>query len=320
MRKQENMGLVFVFPGQGSQSVGMMNGFEGLPIVRETFEEAGEVLKQDLWGMVTGGSAEELNLTVNTQPVMLTAGVAVFRAWNALQGATPTVLAGHSLGEYTALVASGALSFTDALPLVRFRAQSMQESVAEGVGGMAAILGLDDVTVCAICAEAAQGEVLEACNFNSPGQVVIAGHKTAVERGMLLAKGKGAKRALPLPVSVPSHCSLMRPAADALAQRLQAISITAPKIPVMHNVDVICHDDEAGIKDALVRQLYSPVRWVETIRSFAKLGIVKLAECGPGKALAGLNKRIDSNMQVFALSDESALRFAMDTLRIRENS
>jgi [acyl-carrier-protein] S-malonyltransferase len=265
--------------------------------------------------MVTGGSAEELNLTVNTQPVMLTAGVAVFRAWNALQGARPTVLAGHSLGEYTALVASGALSFADALPLVRFRAQAMQEAVAEGVGGMAAILGLDDDAVRAVCAEAAQGEVLEPVNFNSPGQVVIAGHKSAVERGMVLAKEKGAKRALPLPVSVPSHCALMRPAADALTQRLQTITIKTPNIPVVHNADVKSHVDEAGIKDALARQLYSPVRWVETVRSFADQGIDALAECGPGKVLAGLNKRIDGNMQAFALSDEEALRQAMDTLK-----
>lgn len=309
------MSLAFVFPGQGSQSVGMMKGFEGLAVVRETFEEAGDILEQDLWGMVAGGNAEELNLTVNTQPVMLTAGVAVFRAWNELQGAKPAVLAGHSLGEYTALVASGALSFADALPLVRFRAQAMQEAVAEGVGGMAAILGLDDDTVRAVCAEAAQGEVLEAVNFNSPGQVVIAGHKAAVERGMALAKEKGAKRALPLPVSVPSHCALMRPAADALAQRLQSIAIKAPQIPVVHNADVKSYSDGAAIKDALARQLYSPVRWVETIQSFAAQSVGHLAECGPGKVLAGLNKRIDGNMQVFALADESALRQAIDTLK-----
>ncbi len=309
------MSFAFVFPGQGSQSVGMMNGFDSLPIVRETFEEAGDVLKQDLWGMITSGSAEELNLTVNTQPVMLTAGVSVFRAWNALQGARPTVLAGHSLGEYTALVASGALPFADALPLVRFRAQAMQEAVGEGVGGMAAILGLDDDVVRAVCAEAAQGEVLEPVNFNSPGQVVIAGHKTAVARGMVLAKEKGAKRALPLPVSVPSHCALMRPAADALTQRLRTISIKAPQIPVIHNADVKSYGDEAGIKDALARQLYSPVRWAETIRSFAEQGIVTLAECGPGKVLAGLTKRIDGNMQAFALSDEAALRQTMDLLK-----
>lgn len=309
------MKFAFVFPGQGSQSVGMMQGFDNLAVVRETFEEAGDVLKQDLWAMIAGGSAEELNLTVNTQPVMLTAGIAVFRAWNALQGARPNLLAGHSLGEYTALVASGALSFADALPLVRFRAQAMQEAVAEGVGGMAAILGLDDDAVLAVCAEAAQGEVLEAVNFNSPGQIVIAGHKAAVERGMALAKEKGAKRALPLPVSVPSHCALMRPAAEALTQRLKTISIKMPQIPVVHNADVKSHSNEAEIKDALARQLYSPVRWVETVKSFSGQGIAALAECGPGKVLAGLNKRIDGDMQTFALADEAALRQAMDSLK-----
>lgn len=314
-KKVENMSFAFVFPGQGSQSVGMMNGFDGFPVVRETLEEAGDVLKQDLWNMVANGTAEDLNLTVNTQPIMLTAGVAVFRAWKSLQGAQPSVLAGHSLGEYTALVASGALSFADALPLVRFRAQAMQDAVAEGVGGMAAILGLDDDAVRAVCAEAAQGEVLEPVNFNSPGQVVIAGHKNAVERGMVLAKEKGAKRALPLPVSVPSHCALMRPAADALTQYMKTISIRTPQIPVIHNADVKSHADEAGIKDALARQLYSPVRWVETVRSFAEQGVAALAECGPGKVLAGLNKRIDANMQAFALSDEAALRLVMESLK-----
>ena len=309
------MSLAFVFPGQGSQSVGMMQGFDNLPIVRETFEEAGAILEQDLWGMVTSGNAEELNLTVNTQPVMLAAGVAVFRAWNALRGAKPVVLAGHSLGEYTALVASGALAFADALPLVRFRALAMQGAVAEGVGGMAAILGLDDDVVRAVCAEAAQGEVLEAVNFNSPGQIVIAGHKIAVERGMALAKEKGAKRALPLPVSVPSHCALMRPAADALALRLQSVEISAPQIPVIQNADVKSHSDAAAIKDALVRQLHSPVRWVETVQSFARQGISILAECGPGKVLAGLSKRIDSNIQAIALTDEAAVRQAMDLLK-----
>lgn len=293
----------------------MMNGYHGLPVVRETFEEAGDVLKQDLWGMVAGGSAEELNLTVNTQPVMLTAGVAVFRAWNTLQGAQPTVLAGHSLGEYTALVASGALSFADALPLVRFRAQAMQEAVAEGVGGMAAILGLDDDVVCAVCAEAAQGEVVEAVNFNSPGQVVIAGDKSAVERAMALAKEKGAKRALPLPVSVPSHCALMRPAAEKLAAYLQSVTLKAPAVAVLHNADVKGYNEGAAIKDALVRQLYSPVRWAETIRQFASQGIDHVVECGPGKVLAGLNKRIDGNLQSLALTDVAAMEQAVATLK-----
>lgn len=309
------MSLAFVFPGQGSQSVGMMKGFDGLAAVRETFEEAGDILKQNLWEMVTGGNAEELNQTINTQPVMLTAGVAVYRAWNALNGTRPTVMAGHSLGEYTALVASDALAFADALPLVRFRAQAMQEAVAEGVGGMAAILGLDDEVVRAVCAEAAQGEVLEAVNFNSPGQVVVAGHKSAVERGMALAKEKGAKRALPLPVSVPSHCALMRPAAEALAQQLQSIAITAPQIAVVHNADVKSYSDGAAIKDALVRQLYSPVRWVETVRQFAGQGIAHIAECGPGKVLAGLNKRIDANLQAHALVDEESLRQAIGAVK-----
>lgn len=309
------MSLAFVFPGQGSQAVGMMKGFDGLAVVRETFEEAGDILKQNLWDMVSGGNPEELNQTINTQPVMLTAGVAVFRAWNSLQGAKPVVLAGHSLGEYTALVAAGALAFADALPLVRFRAQAMQEAVAEGVGGMAAILGLDDDVVRAVCAEAAQGEVLEAVNFNSPGQVVIAGNKAAVERGMALAKEKGAKRALPLPVSVPSHCALMRPAADVLTQRLQGIAIQAPQIPVVHNADVKSYSDAASIKDALARQLYSPVRWVETVQQFAGQGISHIAECGPGKVLAGLNKRIDGNLQALALADEESLRQALGLIK-----
>lgn len=309
------MKFAFVFPGQGSQSVGMMQGFDQMPVVRQTFEEAGDILQQDLWSMITGGTAEELNQTINTQPLMLTAGVAVFRAWQELHGAQPTLLAGHSLGEYTALVASGVLSFSDALPLVRFRARAMQEAVEEGVGGMAAILGIDDDVVRAVCSEAAQGEVLEAVNFNSPGQVVIAGHKSAVERGMALAKEKGAKRALPLPVSVPSHCALMRPAADALLQQMKTISFQAPRIPVIHNADVLSYSDEAAIKDALARQLYSPVRWVETIKSLAGQGVEALAECGPGKVLAGLNKRIDANMQAFALTDEAALRQAIETLK-----
>jgi len=309
------MSLAFVFPGQGAQSVGMMQGFDGLTVVRETFAEASDILGQDLWQMVTAGPVEELNLTANTQPVMLTAGVAVYRAWNASHGAKPVAMAGHSLGEYTALVAAGSLAFADALPLVRYRAKVMQEAVAEGVGGMAAILGLDDDAVRAVCAEAAQGEVLEAVNFNSPGQVVIAGHKSAVERGMEAAKAKGAKRALPLPVSVPSHCALMRPAAEALGHYLQSVPVAAPQIPVLHNADVKSYADGVAIRDALVRQLYSPVRWVETVKELAAQGVTKLAECGPGKVLAGLNKRIEANMQVFALTDEAALQQAADALK-----
>lgn len=309
------MKFAFVFPGQGSQSVGMMQGFDSLPVVRETFVEASDILKQDLWQLVSAGAAEELNLTANTQPLMLTAGVAVFRAWNALGGAQPALLAGHSLGEYSALVAAGALSFADALPLVRFRARAMQEAVAEGVGGMAAILGLEDDEVRAVCAEAAQGEVVEAVNFNSPGQIVIAGHKKAVERGMEFAKAKGAKRALPLPVSVPSHCALMRPAAEKLTVYLQSVNLNTPVISVLHNADVCAYCDAAAIKDALVRQLFSPVRWVETVRQFAAQGVSHVAECGPGKVLAGLNKRIDGNLQSLALTDAAAVELAVATLK-----
>ena len=301
------MKLAFIFPGQGSQSVGMAKGYEAFPIVRDTFAEASEVLKQDLWQLVSDGPVEELNLTVNTQPVMLTVGVDVYRAWIAAGGEKPAVMAGHSLGEYTALVASGALSLSDALPLVRYRAESMQEAVAEGVGGMAAILGLDDDAVMAVCLEAAAGEVLEAVNFNSPGQVVIAGNKAAVERGMELAKAKGAKRALPLPVSVPSHCALMHPAAEKLKQYLLNVQVNTPVVPVLHNADVKSFSDALQIKDALTRQLYSPVRWVETIQEFARQGVTHLVECGPGKVLAGLNKRIDGTMQVFPLVDGDSI-------------
>jgi malonyl CoA-acyl carrier protein transacylase len=301
------MSFAFVFPGQGSQSVGMMNAYGDLAVVRDTFTEASDVLRQDIWALVAEGPAEALNQTVNTQPVMLTAGVAVYRAWQAQGGAAPAFMAGHSLGEYTALVAAGSLSFADALPLVRYRAEVMQSAVAEGVGAMAAILGLDDDAVRAVCNEAAQGEVVEAVNFNSPGQVVIAGNKAAVERGMELAKAKGAKRALPLPVSVPSHCALMRPAAEKLAQYLASVAVKVPAIPVLHNADVVSHDNEAAIKDALVRQLYSPVRWVETVRALADRGVVQVAECGPGKVLAGLNKRIDERVQAVALSDGTSL-------------
>lgn len=304
------MKLAFVFPGQGSQSVGMMQGFDALPVVRKTFEEAGEILKLDLWQMVSSGPAEVINQTINTQPAMLTAGVAVYRAWQEMGGSQPAFMAGHSLGEYTALVAAGALSFADALPLVRYRAEVMQEAVAEGAGGMAAILGLDDDIVRAVCAEAAQGEVVEAVNFNSPGQVVIAGSKAAVERGMELAKAKGAKRALPLPVSVPSHCALMKPAAEKLAVYLQSVAMQTPQVPVLHNADVKNYSGATEIKDALVRQLYMPVRWVETVQALAAAGVTHVAECGPGKVLTGLNKRIVAELQGLALIDVAALEQA----------
>ncbi len=298
--------IAFLFPGQGSQSVGMMNGFGDLNIIRDTFAEASDVLGVDLWAMATEAN-ESINETTNTQPIMLTAGVATWRAWLATSDQLPAVLAGHSLGEYTALVASGALTFKDALPLVRYRAEVMQNAVPAGVGAMAAILGLDDETVRAVCAEAAQNEVLEAVNLNSPGQVVIAGNKAAVERGMELAKAKGAKRALPLPVSVPSHCALMKSAALQLAEYLKNVAVNTPQIPVLHNADVVAYSDSEKIKDALVRQLYSPVRWVETVQAIAAQGITQTAECGPGKVLAGLTKRIVAELPCVALTSSDAL-------------
>jgi [acyl-carrier-protein] S-malonyltransferase len=303
--------FAFVFPGQGSQSRGMMNGYSDFSAVRDTFSEASDVLQQDLWQLATEGEDVDLNSTVNTQPLMLTAGVAVYRAWQSQNGAQPAMMAGHSLGEYTALVAAGALSFADALPLVRYRAQCMQQAVPEGVGGIAAILGLDDDAVRAVCSEGAQGEVLEAVNYNSPGQVVIAGNRAAVERGMEIAKAKSAKRAIMLPMSVPSHCSLLKGAAEQLRDYLQNIELRTPSFPVLHNADVASYSDAASIKDALVRQLYSPVRWVETIQAFGKQGITHNVECAPGKVLAGLNKRIDTNQQAMAINDGEALKAAL---------
>jgi [acyl-carrier-protein] S-malonyltransferase len=308
------MKFAFFFPGQGSQSVGMMQGFGDHAIVKQTFTEASDILGQDFWHMVTEPN-ELLNLTTNTQPLMLAAGVATWRLWQAAGGSLPSVMAGHSLGEYTALVASGVLAYQDALPLVRHRAEVMQNAVAEGVGAMAAILGLDDEAVRSVCAEAAQGEVLEAVNLNSPGQVVIAGHKGAVERGMELAKAKGAKRALPLPVSVPSHCALMKPAAVALARYLETVNMNVGHTPVLHNADVASYNEPEKIKDALVRQLYSPVRWVETVQRVYADGVTNSAECGPGKVLAGLAKRIEPGLSCMALTsleavDETRLQFS----------
>ena len=297
------MKFAFFFPGQGSQSLGMMNGFEGRAVVEATFDEASGVLGQDLWAMMNGSDAAPINETVNTQPLMLAAGVATYRAYLEAGGKTPAVVAGHSLGEYSALVAAGALSFADAVKLVRLRAELMQSAVPQGVGAMAAVLGLDDDQVQAICAQAAQGEVVEAVNFNSPGQVVIAGNVAAVERAMAAAKEAGAKRALPLPVSVPSHCSLMKPAAEKLAEALQNVAIHTPQIRVIHNADVAAYDDADKIKDALVRQLYSPVRWTETVNALVAEGIAESAECGPGKVLAGLAKRINKEAACTALTN-----------------
>lgn len=292
----------------------MMNNYADFPVVRNTFAEASDILHQDLWQLVAEGSDAELNDTVNTQPLMLTAGVAVYRAWQSLNAPTPALLAGHSLGEYTALVVGEALQFVDALPLVRYRAECMQEAVPKGVGGIAAILGLDDESVLQVCLEAAQNEVLEAVNFNSPGQVVIAGNRAAVERGMELAKIKGAKRALMLPMSVPSHCSLLRGAAELLRVRLNGVTMRAPSIPVLHNADVKNYMDVPSIKDALVRQLYSPVRWVETVQCFGQQCITHNVECAPGKVLMSLNKRIDTNQQALALSDGDTLKSAYAAL------
>ena len=303
------MKTAFFFPGQGSQSVGMMSGFGDNSFIKQTFTEASDILKTDFWAMVTEPN-ELLNQTQHTQPLMLIAGVATYRAYIQAGGLQANIHVGHSLGEYTALVASNALNFTDALPLVKYRAEVMQSAVPEGVGAMAAILGLDDDAVRAVCLEAAQGEVCEAVNFNSPGQVVIAGNKAAVERGMEIAKTKGAKRALALPVSVPSHCALMRPAAEKLAEYLKNVTINTPQIPVIHNADVAAYNDAAQIKDALVRQLYSPVRWVETLQAIHAQGFTNSAECGPGKVLAGLTKRIIADLPCTALtSNEAILEF-----------
>jgi [acyl-carrier-protein] S-malonyltransferase len=305
------MQLALVFPGQGSQSIGMMKGYEGMPEIAQTFREASEILGQDLRKLVEEGPVEELNQTINTQPVMLTAGMAVYRAWRGLGGIAPSALAGHSFGEYTALVASGALSFADTLPLVRFRAQAMQDAVPEGIGAMAVILGLDDTVVEQVCREAARGQVLEAVNLNSPGQIVIAGDKEAVLRGCEVAKAHGAKRAMLLAVSVPAHCALMRPAAERMRERLASVKVAVPSIPVIQNADVKSYSDAASIKDALVRQLHSPVRWIETIRGFARDGIGSVAECGPGKVLGGLTKRIDNNLNSITFSDAASMRTAL---------
>ena len=301
------MSFAFVFPGQGSQSVGMMAAYGDSPVVRATFDEASAALGEDLWTMVAEGPAERLSQTVNTQPIMLTAGVAVWRLWESLGGKMPAVVAGHSLGEYSALVAAGSLKLADAVPLVRLRAAAMQEAVPVGTGAMAAILGLDDDGMVAACAEAAQGEVVEPVNFNAPGQTVIAGHKGAVERACEACKARGAKRAVLLPVSAPFHSSLLKPAADRLAVALADITLNTPLIPVVNNVDVAIETDPAKIKDALVRQAAKPVRWVETIQKIAGMGVATAAECGPGKVLAGLTKRCADGITGVALADAESV-------------
>lgn len=306
------MKFALVFPGQGSQSVGMMAAYGDNPVIRETFQEASDALGEDLWAMVAEGPAERLALTVNTQPLMLTAGVAVYRAWQQAGGPEPSFVAGHSLGEYSALVAAGALAFADAVPLVRFRAAAMQEAVPEGEGAMAALLGLDVEAVEAVCAKVADGEIVSAANLNANGQIVIAGAVAAVERAMEEAKAQGAKRAVKLPVSAPFHCALMKPAAERLGERLAEVKLDAPRIAVINNVDVAVCEDPALIRDALIRQAYAPVRWIETVQSMDEQGVGAVIECGPGKVLAGLTKRIVKEMQGAAVTDADTLAQAIE--------
>lgn len=306
------MSVAFVFPGQGSQSVGMLGELAQVaPAVRQTFEQASSVLGYDLWAVVQEGPEEELNRTSVTQPAMLSAGVAVWRAWQARGGVEPVAMAGHSLGEYTALVCADSLDFEAAIALVAERGRLMQEAVPAGEGAMAALLGLDDATVIDVCERAGEGQVVSAVNFNAPGQVVVAGHKDAVDRAVALAKTAGAKRAVVLPVSVPSHCALMQPAAERLAERLREVEFEAPRIPVINNADVEAATDHGAIRDALARQLHSPVRWVETIQAMAGRSVDKLVECGPGKVLVGLNKRIAREMTAFPVFDPEGLDKAL---------
>jgi [acyl-carrier-protein] S-malonyltransferase len=306
------MALAFVFPGQGSQSVGMLAELAAnFPVVKDTFAEASDALKQDLWRIVREGPEDLLNQTHITQPAMLAAGVATWRVWLARGGKSPALMAGHSLGEYTALVCAEAIDFARAVELVSLRGKFMQDAVPAGQGAMAAILGLDDARVVAACEQSAQGEIVAAVNFNSPGQAVIAGQTAAVNRAMEACKTAGAKRAVLLPVSVPSHCALMKPAAEKLAQRLRDVSVRTPKVPVINNVDVAQPGAPDAIRDALVRQLYSPVRWVETIQKMSAGGVTKLVECGPGKVLIGLNKRIVKEMATHALTDVASLDAAL---------
>jgi len=310
--------FAFVFPGQGSQAIAMMDGFAGNPVVAQTIAEASDALQFDLGKLMAEGPKEELDLTTNTQPVMLTAAVAVYRAWIAAGGPLPSVVAGHSLGEYSALVAAGVISFKDAVPLVRFRAQAMQEAVPVGQGTMAVVLGLSDEDVRAACAEALAEHpalVVEAVNFNAPAQVVIAGHTAAVERACEIAKAKGAKRAMKLPVSAPFHSSLLKPASDRLREYMAGLTFSAPQIALINNVDVAVISDPASIKDALVRQAAAPVRWVETMQKVAADGITQVVECGPGKVLMGLAKRIDANLVGDAITDQASLERVLSSLK-----
>lgn len=297
-----------VFPGQGSQALGMLSDLATEhPQVQDTFKEASDVLGYDLWELVQNGPVEDLNETFRTQPALLAASVAIWRVWQAQGFALPSVIAGHSLGEYSALVCAGVIDFKQAIALVALRGELMQQAVPAGVGAMSAIIGLDDDAIAQACSEAAQGEVVSPVNFNSPGQVVIAGHKAAVERAGALCKEAGAKRALPLPVSVPSHCALMQGAAEELAKALESIEFNTPQISVINNVDVAKETDGAAIKDALVRQLYSPVQWTQTVQAMHKEGVTELLEFGPGKVLTGLTKRIEKGMSAAAVNDIASL-------------
>lgn len=307
--------FAFVFPGQGSQAIGMLDAFADNPAVRATVAEAADALQFDLGALIAAGPKEALDLTTNTQPVMLTAAVAFYRAWTEAGGAPPAIVAGHSLGEYSALVAAGVIAFADAVPLVRFRAEAMQQAVPVGQGGMAAILGLADADVRAVCVEAAQGEVVEAVNYNAPSQVVIAGHKQAVVRACELAKAKGAKRALLLAVSAPFHSSLLQPASEQLRAYLATIRFAVPAIPVINNVDVAVVSAAEAIRDALVRQAASPVRWVETVQTMAAQDVTHVIECGPGRVLAGLTKRIDPNLVGDAIVEPASIDKIMELLK-----
>lgn len=307
--------FAFLFTGQGAQAVGMLNGFAGNPVVEQTVAEASEALGMDIGKLIADGPKEELDLTTNTQPVMLTAAVAVYRAWIAAGGPAPSVVAGHSLGEYSALVAAGVIDFKDAVPLVRFRAQSMQDAVPVGQGGMAVVLGLNADDVRAVCAEAAQNEVVEAVNFNEPTQIVIAGHMAAIDRACEIAKAKGAKRAMKLAVSAPFHSSLLKPASDRLRDYMAKLTFNAPRIDLINNVDVAILNDPEAIKDALVRQAAGPVRWVETMQKMAASGVTQVIECAPSKTLIGMAKRIDPVLVGEALVDQASLERVLAALK-----
>lgn len=309
------MKIAFVFPGQGSQSVAMMAGYAGLAQIDETMAAADAALGAAITALIANGPAEDLNVTTNTQPAMLAADIAVWNAWLAAGGPKPAMVAGHSLGEYAAMVASGSLDFASAMKLVKARSQAMQDAVPAGIGGMAAVLGIEPGPLAEVCEKASQGEVVSCCNLNAPGQIVIGGHKTAVERAIVLAKEAGAKRAMLLPMSVPSHCELMRPAAEALASALNAAQFAPPQIAVIHNATVDVAGDAVAIRTVLADQLFKPVRWIETIEKMAAQGVTHIIECGPGKALAGMIKRIAPEVKCLSLADKTSFDAALAELK-----